>query len=359
MTIKLYEVNPDYIDYLVPYAPHLFHNKQLGQHNERKYIGIVLEINNMKYFAPLSSFKSKHLKMKNSLDFLKIGNYAVININNMFPVPDGEYTYVDIPKVKNPQYRKLLTAEYRIIRRMQDKIRAHASEVYKHKMKQGSATALAKRCNDFLLLERRCMQFEPKVTKVYFVRHAQPEHMWEDDRTRPLTADGRKDVQIVTQFMKDKGIDVFYSSPYKRSFDTIADAAAYYGKAIITDERLRERKKGINGNRHGMFEKRWADHDYCEENGESINMVQRRNMEALTEILEKNKGKRVVVATHGTALSTILNFYHSDFGYKDFLRIIDWMPYIIELDFDGDRLLSVREHCYIEKEFQGKERADR
>ena len=313
----------------------------------------------MKYFAPLSSFKSKHEKMKNGLDFLKIGNYAVININNMFPVPDGEYTYVDIPKIKNPQYRKLLTAEYRIIRNMQDKIRNHAAEVYKHKTNQGNATALAKRCNDFLLLENKCMQFVAQITKIYFVRHAQPEYMWEDDRTRPLTAEGRKDAQIVTQFMKDKGIDVFYSSPYKRSYDTIAAAATFYDKDIIVDERLRERKKGVNSNQQGMFEKRWANHNYCEENGESINMVQRRNMEALTEILEKNKGKRIVVATHGTALCTILNFYHSEFGCKDFLRIIDWMPYIIELDFDGDRLLSVKEHCYIEKEFQGKERADK
>lgn len=24
------------------------------------------------------------------------------------------------------------------------------------------------------------------MTKVYFVRHAQPEHNWEDDRTRPF-----------------------------------------------------------------------------------------------------------------------------------------------------------------------------
>lgn len=72
MAIKIYEVNLGYIDYLVPYAPHLFHNKQIGQHNERKYVGIVLDINNMKYFAPLSSFKSKHEKMKNGLDFLKI-----------------------------------------------------------------------------------------------------------------------------------------------------------------------------------------------------------------------------------------------------------------------------------------------
>ena len=28
------------------------------------------------------------------------------------------------------------------------------------------------------------------MTKVYFVRHAQPEHDWEEDRTRPLTEEG-------------------------------------------------------------------------------------------------------------------------------------------------------------------------
>lgn len=199
----------------------------------------------------------------------------------------------------------------------------------------------------------------PQPTKLYFVRHAQPEHMWEDDRTRPLTAEGVQDSEMVLDFLKDKGIDVFYSSPYKRSYDTIQDTALFYGKQIITDERLREREKGRNGNNHGMFEKRWADHDYHEENGESIHMVQKRNMEALTEILAKNKGKKVVIGTHGTALGTILNFYHPEFGCNDFLRIIDWMPYIIELDFDGDKLLSIKEHCHVEKEFQGKDRADK
>lgn len=160
MAIELYEVNPKYIDYLVPHAPHLFQNKQPGQHNERKYIGIVLNVNNIKYFAPLSSFKPKHERMKDRLDFIKVGNYAVININNMFPVPDHEYTYVDIPSVKNPQYRKLLTTEYRIIRKSQDKIKNNAAEVYKQKLKNGNTTALAKRCNDFILLEEKCKQFE-------------------------------------------------------------------------------------------------------------------------------------------------------------------------------------------------------
>lgn len=159
MSIAIYEVNPKYVDYLVPYSPHLFQNKQPGQHNERKYIGIILNVNDMKYFAPLSSFKAKHERMKNGLDFIKVGDYAVININNMFPVPDSEYTYVDIPKVKNLQYRKLLMTEYRIIRKLQDKIKKNATEVYKHKINKGNTTALAKRCNDFILLEEKCRQF--------------------------------------------------------------------------------------------------------------------------------------------------------------------------------------------------------
>ena len=46
------------------------------------------------------------------------------------------------------------------------------------------------------------------------------------------------------EILKDKKIDVFVSSPYKRSFDTIKPTADFYGMQIETDERLRERKAG-------------------------------------------------------------------------------------------------------------------
>lgn len=197
------------------------------------------------------------------------------------------------------------------------------------------------------------------MTKVYFVRHAQPKHDWKDDRTRPLTEEGKKDSAIVYEFLKDKKIDAFYCSPYKRSLDTIADAAAFFGKEIITDERLGEREKGPDGNNHEMFRKRWADHDYHEEGGESLAMVQKRNMEALNEILSENIDKEIVIGTHGTALSTILNFYDSHFICEDFLRIIDWMPYIIELDFEDNELVGKQEHCHVEKEFKVNQRADK
>ena len=46
------------------------------------------------------------------------------------------------------------------------------------------------------------------MTRVYFVRHAQPEHAHEDDRTRPLTAEGIADSKIVLETLKDKGIEL-------------------------------------------------------------------------------------------------------------------------------------------------------
>ena len=192
------------------------------------------------------------------------------------------------------------------------------------------------------------------MTKVYFVRHAQPDYGHADDSTRPLTEEGRKDAGIVLETLRNKAIDVFYCSPYKRCLDTIRQAAEYYHMDIRTDARLRERKEGVNGNTHALFQKRWADHSWHEPGGESIEMVQHRNIEALNEILTAHNGKRIAVGTHGTALSSIINYYQPEFGCADFLRILDWMPYIIELDFEWRRFVSFSELAHIEKVFIGK-----
>ena len=157
--IKLYEIDPHYVAYVSQFALHAFHNKQPGQQNERKYIGVILTVNKMDYFAPLSSFKPKHQHMPETIDFIKIKQYAVININNMFPVPFGLAAYVDIAKEKDPKYKSLLLAEYRIIKAMQEKIRKNANIVYKHRIENGNSTKLGKRCNDFALLETACREY--------------------------------------------------------------------------------------------------------------------------------------------------------------------------------------------------------
>ncbi len=158
--IKIYEVDAKYINYLSQFAPHLFLNKQAGQQNERKYIGVVLSVNGMDYFAPLSSFKLKHSAMCDGIDFIKIKNYAVINLNNMFPIAPNTYSYVDISAIKNEKYKELLRAEYRYIKSIQERIRKNALTLYKLWLKDGNKTALGKRCNDFTLLEDACTKYK-------------------------------------------------------------------------------------------------------------------------------------------------------------------------------------------------------
>ena len=194
---------------------------------------------------------------------------------------------------------------------------------------------------------------EIKLTTVYFVRHCKPDHKNMDDRNRPLTEEGLADSEKVSQVLSDKKIDVFISSPYRRSYDTIKLAAESYGKQIETDERLRERKAGEKGNTHEMFRKRWTDFSFAEEDGEPIGAVQKRNIEALEEILDRYEGKTIAIGTHGTALSSIMNYYDPSFNADSFMRIIDFMPYIVKMEFDGKKRISFEEVFHIYKAFKG------
>jgi len=191
-----------------------------------------------------------------------------------------------------------------------------------------------------------------KMTTIYFVRHCKPDAKIYDDRNRPLTEEGLEDSKQVLEILKDKKIDIFISSPYKRSYDSIKKAADYYKKSIITDERLRERKAGKNSNNHEMFTKRWADFNFAEEDGESIGSVQKRNIEALNEILEKYQNKTIVIGTHGTALSSILNYYDTSFNGESFMKIINLMPYIVKMEFDGKTNTSKEDVFSIWKEYK-------
>ena len=55
----------------------------------------------MKYFAPLSSFKPKHKRLSETIDFIKIGDMAVINLNNMLPVSSNNYIVLDLNSPKS------------------------------------------------------------------------------------------------------------------------------------------------------------------------------------------------------------------------------------------------------------------
>ncbi|MGN1119889.1 MAG: histidine phosphatase family protein [Oscillospiraceae bacterium] len=183
------------------------------------------------------------------------------------------------------------------------------------------------------------------MTTVYFVRHAQSDRFALDDRTRPLTAEGMQDAERVTAALADKGITRVLSSPYTRTMQTVSGLAGALGLPIETDEDFRERNAGTwrGENFLKYIEAQWADFGYHIEDGECLADVQARNIAALKRALEKYPGETLAIATHGTALSTILNKYFPEFGYADFMRILDAMPYIVRLDFDGEGRCAFKE----------------
>ena len=89
--LKLYTVDDDYIEYLKHFDKQVMFSKGDDYLTDRKYLGVVLEINGFKYFAPLSSPKDSYyfykirkckeqiLKNAKILYNQKTKNYAGIN----------------------------------------------------------------------------------------------------------------------------------------------------------------------------------------------------------------------------------------------------------------------------------------
>lgn len=118
--MKIYTVNEEYIKFLSVFDSRVAVNKS----EKRPYVGIVLQIGDMKYYAPLTSPKPKHAKMKNTKDFRKIngGIYGAINFNNMLPVIDRVIRLKRIDAETDVKYRELLRNQLRFIRQDEENI---------------------------------------------------------------------------------------------------------------------------------------------------------------------------------------------------------------------------------------------
>lgn len=131
--LLFYEIDSAYIKYLATFEEHLFQNAKINQVHSRKYIGILFKIHNVDYFAPLSSFKDKHRRLSETIDFIKIGDMAELNLNNILPVPQNAYHLFNPNFVTDLQYKNLLINEYRIIKQRTKTILQNAQTVYEKK----------------------------------------------------------------------------------------------------------------------------------------------------------------------------------------------------------------------------------
>ena len=176
------------------------------------------------------------------------------------------------------------------------------------------------------------------MTTVYFIRHAEANSCIQDPFSRPLTEKGIRDRSLVTDFLSDKKIDLAFSSPYRRAIETISDFTEKNGIPIKIIEDFREHEtisdNYCDADYFPFIQKYWENKNYKVPGDESIGDLQKRNILALEKILKEYKNKNIIIATHGMALSSILNYYDPSYNYYSFLAMVKMKPWIVAMTFD-------------------------
>lgn len=157
--MKVYRLDTNYSNYLNHFEPKISINKN-GKEN-RPFLGVVLTVHNINFFAPLTSPKAKHLTMKNTQDFLKIddGFLGGINLNNMIPIPRIALQEINISQIQDIKYRQMLYKQLNWVKNNQERINNRAKNLYYLVIQKKATNDLIERCCNFRLLEEKCQEF--------------------------------------------------------------------------------------------------------------------------------------------------------------------------------------------------------
>ncbi len=182
MSLRLVEVSDKYINYMKSFFySTMMDNKEGRRSHSRKYVGVMLEINGFKYFAPLSSPKNADylpdgtirysskviLRMVASPNTSKPVLLGTIKLNNMMPVPDSEISEYDHDNEPDLKYKTLVDDELLWIQRNNTSILKAAKLLHNLKCNEAKNTNENNRkfyesIMPFDEAEKKCSEFKFK-----------------------------------------------------------------------------------------------------------------------------------------------------------------------------------------------------
>lgn len=120
--------------------------------------GIVLHVNSMEYYVPVSSFKQQ-----NPDNFLILNEQGAplssLRFNYMFPVPADQLKVRIIKDEPDSSYRRLLNMELQYCKKNKERIQKTAERTYKRVL-LGKNKGLVQNSCDFPLLEEKCREYQ-------------------------------------------------------------------------------------------------------------------------------------------------------------------------------------------------------
>lgn len=167
--MRLFTVSDEFIDYLKQFDKNVMNHFGENYTQERKYIGVLLEINDCKYIAPLSSPKKSDYNENGEIrkSIVPIIRMAVsetellgtIKLGCMIPVFDEKVIeYYDLEKENDIRYKKLVLKELEFIYQNKELIIKNANKLYKQKNQKLNIGYIRNTVN-FELLEAKVKEY--------------------------------------------------------------------------------------------------------------------------------------------------------------------------------------------------------
>lgn len=168
------------------------------------------------------------------------------------------------------------------------------------------------------------------MTTVYITRHGQTvwniEGRLQGQNNSELTEKGLKQARILGERIKSIHIDIIYSSPLKRTMETAKIIRGNRDIEIIEEDGFKELSFGDyegmsksdlkNSGKGEEIDKIFAyEEDVKTPNGESLKELYNRVSKTLDKILYKEKGKTILIVTHGAALLAVYKYFSEDNQY--------------------------------------------
>ena len=137
----------------------------------------------------------------------------------------------------------------------------------------------------------------------------------------PLTATGRLQARYTAEFLASLGepFDRVYSSPLSRAQETARVIAEHHALPVHTHPGLMEGHLGVLEGvtysalrEFGFARRAIADDNFVEHKGESPRSLALRVANAIAEIKTQHAGERIVVVSHGGAISHCLAYLNNE-----------------------------------------------
>ena len=155
--IRLVFINEEYLEYLRKF------DEKVPRKKVSPYCGIVLQIGDINFYAPLSSPKDKHKDFKdNKNDILKIngGAEGIVNIANMVPIASENYI-IEIDFGSYSQKRQiLLTNQFKFLDDNKSELLKRASKLFETHKKNPKHFSVKQSCNFMLLIDKAYLYLE-------------------------------------------------------------------------------------------------------------------------------------------------------------------------------------------------------